>query len=515
MTPSRTGPNILKRTPAGIQGVPLFVPLGLMAVSLAALLIFVFEFEAVTAYIERPYLIPWVLATGAVVTAPVIYISRRGQLSFLNPIVFHTLVYFFPVFFVGGWSLVFGWSNYHYLNYVSDPEWNFPLAFVYVMLGLGGLSFGFLLPVGKKIGNAIGSKLPNWEFSTNELIFLGVGFVPIGIFLLVAALGSGTAGYQAATEGPSIREIGSLGVFLSIILPTSLMFLWIALFRMNEWNVSRFAVLGFIVVISLFVAATWGSKGALFGALQMFLFAMAYVRKSFSGRQWALIAIGALLVLFIGVTYGNTFRAQKGTFGTVTIDQYYQHSIDALYVMWENDLDTQVASAVSSVLERVEITSSLAVVVSNHELLAPYEKAYGLENNIWNYTWTSFIPRLIWKDKPTIADSNAFNELYFDATWSGFSITAFGDLLRNFGTLGVPLGMFVLGLFLRIFYATLVEGVVASSWKIVLFCLVLPRVNYEAFYGQILPDTMRVAAVVIFQILVMRLLVVLYRGSRP
>ena len=44
--------------------------------------------------------------------------------------------------------------------------------------------------------------------------------------------------------------------------------------------------------------------------------------------------------------------------------------------------------------------SSLAVVVSNYEALAPYEESYGMDHNIINELSTFFIPRIIWKDKP-------------------------------------------------------------------------------------------------------------------
>ena len=132
-----------------------------MALAVLGFFLAVFGFESIALQVERPYLIPWVLATGAVNCIPLIYVYRQGDFSLVHPLVFPVLVYFFPMFFIGGWSLVFGLSNYYFLSFVNNPEWDFPLAFFYIMLGFTGLSAGFLLPFGKRIGNYLSTWLPN------------------------------------------------------------------------------------------------------------------------------------------------------------------------------------------------------------------------------------------------------------------------------------------------------------------------------------------------------------------
>ena len=52
------------------------------------------------------------------------------------------------------------------------------------------------------------------------------------------------------------------------------------------------------------------------------------------------------------------------------------------------------------------------------------------------------------------------------------------------------------------------------SWKGVLFCVVLSRISYESFYGQILPDAARIAVVVGLQIVLMRIATMFFRGIR-
>ena len=136
--------------------------------------------------------------------------------------------------------------------------------------------------------------------------------------------------------------------------------------------------------------------------------------------------------------------------------------------------------------------SSVAVVVSNYEELKPYEESYGLDNNVWNDTVTFFVPRVVWPDKPVASDPRKYSELYFDFGDNSFTITPVGDLLRNFGVVGVPIGMFILGLFLRTIYRALIEGRRITTWSATLYFMLITAVSYESFYGSILPYLFKV-----------------------
>jgi hypothetical protein len=204
--------------------------------------------------------------------------------------------------------------------------------------------------------------------------------------------------------------------------------------------------------------------------------------------------------------YGTTFRSVKGDIDRISAESYVNLSLDTLFRMGEKNPTDEISDGFYLLAERFEIVSSLAVVVSNHEDLRQYEADYGLYNNIWEYTWTGFIPRFLWKDKPKIGDNSAYNELYFGYAGYGYAITSMGDLLRNFGPIGVPVGMFLLGFVFRTFYAALIEGQPFSAWRSTVYFLVLAKVSYEGFYGEILPTSIRIAAIVVVQLLTIKLL---------
>ena len=146
-----------------------------------------------------------------------------------------------------------------------------------------------------------------------------------------------------------------------------------------------------------------------------------------------------------------------------------------------------------SLAERIDTLSSVAVVVSNYEKLKPYEESYGLDNNIWKDVSTFFIPRVLWPDKPVASEARKYSDLYFDYAENSFAITPIGDLIRNYGPIGVPIGMFIFGIILRFVYRILIEGQPRRIWRSTLYFMILISVSYEGFYGLLIPFMVKVS----------------------
>ena len=480
------------------------------AVLLGLVLLFV-DFEFWLSKIERPYLIPWVLATGLVIAAPSAYLIYRKEFSLTHPLVFATFTYFFPIFFLGGWSLTLGLSNYFYLNYVSDPEYNFPLTFIYVILGFGGLSVGFFIPHGRKIGNYLGKWLPDWKFKPSEVVIPSLFFLVTGILTSLLALELGQIGYQGTEVILGIT--GSLYYYLTLIVPSTTLLLWIAFFRFEKWNLYHLIIAVAQIFIAVFMLILLGGRSSLLTSLLLLVFGFVLAERKFKLKQLILVGVFLPVVIIFGMIYGTTFRNIKVYNERVSIDQYGSLALETVTNINEKDLFQQVSDSLSTLAERLEIVSSLGVVVANYERIQSYEAAYGLENNIWTYTWTAFIPRFLWKDKPLIADNYSYNELYFDHGGFGLAITAMGDLLRNFGPFGVPLGMIILGFFIRIFYAIFIEGLPFSMWRSTIYLTVLAKISYDSFYGEILPTVVRVAVVIFIQLLIIKIIIYALRRN--
>jgi hypothetical protein len=484
----------------------------MMLAGLGSLFLLLFGLESAPVNVERPYLIPWVLATGVTILIPCLLLKFRNEFNFTNPLVFAALTYFFPMFFLGGWSLTMGLSNYYFLNYVVDPEYNFPLTFVYVMLGFAGLAAGYFIPKAKSIGNHLSTKLPTWEFTPTEIVVTCLFCLLVGFCINIIALEIGQVGYQ--TGDFVFGVTGNMASFLVMILPASSFLLWVAFFKFERWNFLHVVIAISQLICAAFMLVIQGGKSSLLYSAVLAIGAFVLVRKKVAAKHWAAFAAALLLCLVVGWFYGTKFRELKGTANRVSFVEYSSIAFETFGQFGETDPAQEFSASGAGLADRLEIVSAFAVVVANYEALSSYEAAYGLENNIWTYTWTAFIPRILWKDKPIIADGYSYNELYFDHGGFGLSITAMGDLLRNFGPIGVPIGMIVLGFGIRVFYSMLVDGVPFSIWKVTIYFIVITKLSYDGFYGEILPTAIRISAVVFVQFLIFRLVVRFLRSIR-
>lgn len=208
------------------------------------------------------------------------------------------------------------------------------------------------------------------------------------------------------------------------------------------------------------------------------------------------IAISSLVMiaLIAGMIFATTLRNVKETDARVSFDQYADNVVLTLDEIGKSGTGS-LTLGLETVAIRVDALTTVAVVVSSHERLAPYEAGYGLDNNILRDLSIFMIPRLFWKDKPSESDARAYSDLYFNYGASSFVITPFGDLIRNFGPVGVPIGMFIFGFILRVIYRALVEKQPPNTWRIVLFYMLLVNVSYEWFYGGLISNLFRVGIV--------------------
>lgn len=447
------------------------------------------------------YLLPWCILTGLMLSIPLAHSIYKQRFDPFHPVVFASWSYFIPGFFVGGLTLVFGLSQPYFLAYVLDEQYNLPLAFVYVILGFLGLWIGFLLPVGRFIGTKIGNRLPEWNWTPQQILKPAIILLVIGLINTAIGFAYGFLGFQ------KVEEIGTYdGVIflLSLFWLMATFLLWLYIFRSKKLIFSHYLILALILTTSLTKSAFQGSRGALITLFTMV--ACAYVC---SGKRVGLkqASIGGIIIFFavtIGMIYGTTFRGVKGNQDTMRIDQFAGVIGDTVSTISARDFEKNIGGGFGALADRLDAISPLAVIVSNYERLAPHEETYGMAGNILNEAVTFPIPRVIWADKPVTIDATRYGDLYFNFPENSFTMTPMGDLLRNFGPWGVPLGMMILGLFLRIIYSALRENRPFSFWRAAMFFMLLTAVSYEGSYGLIIPYIFKVMVFAIFGIIIIR-----------
>lgn len=479
----RRKPNILIPV-AILWGLALLIGFGFLWVT-----------GAFSESMENLYLLPWVTLLGVVVLAPSVYLWYQGKFDLFHPLVYAAWTYLFPAFVIGGVLLNLELVDWYFLIFIEDPQYNVPLTLVYITIGVAGLIVGYYLPLGKFAADKLDAKLPLWDWKPDNVWLAGVLLVMIGVGANVLAFLQGLVGFQQVDV---VEIFDGLISFLVIVLTAGVLLLWIALFSAKKRNGAFYLVLLMMLAFIPLRMAILGNRSGLIASLIPIVFAYAAAGRKFKLKQTVLFSVLAVVAVFVGLIYGTTFRQLKGSDRRVEASSYISQIAETVDYIAARDPVTLFGGALQDLAQRVENLSSVAVVVSNYEKLAPYEESYGLQNNIMNDLYTSFIPRFVWPDKPSTSNPRAYSDLYFDYGENSFAISPFADLLRNFGVIGIPLGMLLVGVYLRLIYSLFIETQFPSMWKKVAYFLLLTCISYEGFYGTLFPTVIRTAVVLAF-----------------
>lgn len=471
-------------------------------------MVFVVGYLLIDASLSRSgtkyYLLPWTFLTGAVILAPSVYLLIKKKFDPFHPLVFAAWSYFFPAFFIGGLILSSGFSNPYFLNFVQHEEYDLPLTLVYVMLGYIGLTVGFYLPIGKKIGEMISRRIPVSSWQPEQIIKPGLILFGLGLAYTVLAFTTGILGFQRVSEIGAFDGVIFLLTFFSL---EASVLLWLAVFRSDRLKFNHFVVIGILLFTSLTRSAFQGNRGSLLHlfVLVAYCFVVSGKKILLKHKIWG----GVLLftALFIGMIYGTTFRTIKTTEEQISMDQYAGNVFETFEKISAQDFGSTLERGVLALTERFENVSQLAVVVSNYEALATYEADYGLDNNILKDSVSFLIPRFLWQEKSVATDAYKYGDLYFNMGENAFTLTPMGDLLRNFGPIGVPIGMIVIGIFLRLIYRSLVESQEFSFWRATLYYMLLTTISYEGSFGLLIPYEIKVGLVTILGLFLVRLMI--------
>jgi hypothetical protein len=439
------------------------------------------------------YVLPWVFIAAIVILAPSAYLYWKGRFDLFHPLVFAAWSYLFPAFVVGGVIVAFDWVEWFFISFIEDPQYNIPLTLVYISIGFLGLTAGYFLPVGRWFAERIEPLMPKREWHPDQVWLAGYVLIILGSGLNIFGFLQGLLGFQRNIE---IGAFDGLISFLVIVLTVGGLILWLAVFTTKQRSGIFYLTIGLLLALIPLRMALLGSRSSLIIGLLPIAFAFYHSGRKIKWQYTAIFGFVATLALLIGVAYGTSFRNIKGSEARVGAGDYMGQAAATVDYLLDEDPAIVFGDTIQALANRVENLTSVAIVVSNYEKLAPYEAAYGLENNILNDLYTSFIPRFLWPEKPTTSDPRAYSDLYFSYGDNSFAISPFADLLRNFGPIGIPIGMMFLGFYLRFIYAALIETPFSTMWRKVAYFMLLTVVSYEAFFAIIFPSVIRTVFII-------------------
>lgn len=445
------------------------------------------------------YLAPWLIGLLALFLLPTFILHQKGKLTLVDPLVYATWSYFFPAFVIGGFMLTAGWSQPYFLSFIQDPGTNLPYTVVIIALGFGGLALGYFSPFGRKIGASLSNVLPRADFDTSALMVPGLLLLVLGTFNTFGALIIGVIGYQRAD---AIDSYSGLVFLTTLFWMQGTFILWFVIFKRGVVDLKAISVFLVLLLLTLGRALISGNRAALFQVFIIVTLSFILAGGKFNFKRTAAAGFLLSICLIAGMVYGTTFRNVKGTEARVSVEQYTDNIFETFDRVGRFDLVDGLEVALLGLAERLDTFSSVAVVVSNYEQLAPYEESYGLDNNIWKDLSTFFIPRVIWDEKPIASEPRKYSDLYFDFGENSFAITPMADLLRNFGPIGVPIGMFLFGIIIRLIYRTLVEDQPRTFWRVTMFFMLIMAISYEGFYGMLIPYLFKVGITALVGIMI-------------
>ncbi len=470
----------------------LVAAFGLMVLTAVVFLLWLLVDENTWQFYIQLRLLPWIAATAVVILAPSVYLFYHKKIDVFHPLVHACWFYWFPSFVIGGLFIATDLISPYQLTLLGDPESDLVWTYIFVMSGFASMTLGFCLPLGRWAGEYLSRKLPAWDWQPQQVLLPAVVFLFIGSYFYISAFFSGTVGASVADTTDSFSTLNFTFAFLSL---EAGFLVAMYIFRSRAIRLEHLlasGVIGFLLVTRVSLSASRSSILSI-----VILLAMAYV---YSGRRiskttGAVFGTLGVLALIAGMIYGTTFRQVKGSEDRTGLEQQIEVVGQTMDTISTQDTEKVLNVALTNLAERIDGISSVAVVVANYERLKPYEAAYGLENNIYTDLWTSLIPRFFWANKPAIFDARAYSDLYFNFNGNSYALTPIGDLLRNFGPVGVPLGMLIVGIFLRFVYVALIENQTVTIGRATAYYLFLVSLSYEGFYGTIFIYGWRIFAI--------------------
>jgi hypothetical protein len=421
---------------------------------------------------------------------PLVVTVARGRRFLYSPVGYLAWFHVLPSLAFGAFVLSVGFTPPFY-DRMPAPVRDLSFTAALLAVGFVALYIGFWLPFGASAGRTVGRWLPDPDWPADRIVPAAIALLALGALLSAAAFDRGLLGYQTPAEPTRGSAALAMAAVIATRMALLMLFYAVMVLRPSRPRVHTIAVvvLGTWILVDFLIS---GRRGALFEAFVLAGGVWALLGAPFRHLAW--IATALVAAVFAGMIYGTTFRHTLGE-TTTTAEQYVGATEQAAQTIVERGVVGNTVFALDHLVQRVEIVSSAAVIVGRAEQEEEREADYGLKDNIRTSILYSLVPRSLWPDKPSVSDPRALTRLYFGYDNSN-AVTPVADLYRNFGTLGVPLGMLALGILLRVLWVALIENRTRSLARSVAYLVLLISVSYEGFFGAIVPTLIRTGVVV-------------------
>jgi hypothetical protein len=420
-----------RRSRRGLEGAPLLL---LVAIGALELLLFLWALAQGARAADLPILMV-ALVTILIGAAPGLFNmtrppERRQILIALLPAVYvvYLVVPVFTQYFGPGREEIVG--LFHLAKHEAADIVHAQLV---ALLGLSMLLVGFYLPFGRLAASTIPKPTKEWPAHAAvavALLTLGIGwavYIPGQLGLLPARGGAGVLGTLASGA--------TFGVGL------------LALTWLRHRRPETLVLLAIVVPLTMFFNFFTGSKRLVL--TPPFMMALAYVVYERRLRvSWLAAGFAALIALY---PIANLYRAvvnplQGGRFAEFVQDPGRVIS-ELSRATGQAETGSYLTAGLLSTGRRLDALGVLVQIVKDTPERVPYQGGWTI-----GYIALSYVPRIIWADKPETTIGIWVSQSYGDPNdpWTHIGPTWLGEWYFNWGYAGVVGGMFLMGFLCRI-----------------------------------------------------------------
>ena len=265
------------------------------------------------------------------------------------------------------------------------------------------------------------------------------------------------------------------------------------------------------LLIPLFTMLAWGFLS--FGAtalLALITFVAGFIRIR------ARVVLAMLLVAYVGLSFYVTYMRDRlelrsSVWGGESVGQRLDQSWQMITGFEWFDLSN--LSHLRRIDERINQNTLLGSAVLNLSTgYIDYARGETLSQAV-----TALVPRALWPDKPIRAGGNALMTEYTGLDFDDNTSVGLGQVMElyiNFGTAGVGIGFFVLGLVIAWFDRAAALALQRDNWQAFAFWY-LSGIGMLQINGALFEISASVAAGMVAVLLVNRLVLPVLAGSRP
>lgn len=441
------------------------------------------------------------LVVGAVALAPLAWaFHRRSGPALADPLVLAGWLFWLPMFCLGGVSLALGWSTPYFLDLLADPSAALAAAQLWALVGFAALAAGSCAPGLARAGAAASRRLPRGDWAPGASRWPASILLVAGLAISAYALATDALGYAATTR----QQLSPIPAYLQTIALVGAVLLWFDLLRSpaasRRRRVATAVGLGGAALVGAGLAE---SRATLATWVLAILLVTALAEVAIPRRLAAGVLAVAAAALVLGVLVGSTYRELRAEGGATAAQPAGAPAASrtddlrgAFGRIGERGAGNLGYLRDRSV-QRLEAPGALAVVVARQQELDGTDRAAGAPRVLESVVG-SFIPRVVWSDKPASTDPGAISRLYFEFEANAFASTPMGDLLRDLGPLAVPVAMAAMGAVLRLLHAALLGDGSAPAGRVVAFVVLIVRAPmwWEGFYATFLADLVRAGMVI-------------------